>query len=137
MEPFTLGAIGAVVLTEGIKFLYNQAGEVLKRRREHREAAAAGTTTEETVPINATAPPIFEGTLAPTAVDFDVVERLGQDLKDLRDGLADYAQEIEPVDPKNENLLKTVDALRQIMEAVYQQRLTFKGEQRAPSGPLV
>ena len=30
-----------------------------------------------------------------------------------------------------------MDALRQAMEAVYQQRLTFRGEQRLPSGPVV
>ena len=137
MEPFTLGAIGAVVLAEGIKFLYNQAGEVLKRRREHREAAATGTPTAETVPIETTPPPIFEGELAPAKIDFDATERLEQDLKDLRKSLVDYADDIEPVDPKNENLLKVVDALRQAMEAIYHQRLTFKGEQRPSSGPIV
>ena len=37
-DPFTLGAVGAVVLTEGIKFLYGQAGEALKRWRERKAA---------------------------------------------------------------------------------------------------
>ena len=44
-EPLTLTGVGVVVLTEGIKFLYAQAGESLKRWRErNRDAktAAAG-----------------------------------------------------------------------------------------------
>lgn len=35
------------------------------------------------------------------------------------------------------NLVKHVDALRQILELIYQQRITFKGEEREPSGPKV
>ena len=37
-DPFTLAAVGAVAITEGIKFLYGQAGEVLKRWRERKAA---------------------------------------------------------------------------------------------------
>ena len=38
VDPLTLSTIGAVALTEGIKFLYEQAGEVLKRWRERKDA---------------------------------------------------------------------------------------------------
>jgi hypothetical protein len=39
-DPITLAALGAVALSEGVKFLYGQAGELLKRRREQRASAA-------------------------------------------------------------------------------------------------
>ena len=40
-DPFTLSSLGAVAITEGIKFLYAQAGQVLKRWREKREQQEA------------------------------------------------------------------------------------------------
>ena len=33
-DVLSLAAMSAVALTEGLKFLYNQAGELLKARRE-------------------------------------------------------------------------------------------------------
>jgi hypothetical protein len=33
--------------------------------------------------------------------------------------------------------IRPMDALRLLLEAVYGQRITFKGERRQPSGPLV
>jgi hypothetical protein len=39
-EPvtITLAVVGTAALKEGVKFLYGQAGELLKRWREKREA---------------------------------------------------------------------------------------------------
>src|SRR5689334_19397449 len=39
-DPFTLGAIGALALTEGIKFLYTQAGALIDSWRKRREEKA-------------------------------------------------------------------------------------------------
>ena len=138
LEPFTLSALGAVALTEGIKFLYEQAGEVLKRWREHKEAAkstADQSTQTESVEIKL--PPIFEGQLSAPQIHFDAVERVAEQLYELRKDLSDYADGIETVDATNEDLLRRIDALRQLLEAIYQQRLTFQGEHRAASGPVV
>jgi len=43
IDPLTISAIGAVAITEGIKFLYGQAGELLKRWRERKDAAKDAT----------------------------------------------------------------------------------------------
>ena len=40
-ETITLAMLGAAALTQGVNFLYGQAGELLKRRRDRREKAAA------------------------------------------------------------------------------------------------
>jgi len=132
-DPLTIAAVGAVVLTEGIKFLYGQAGEALKRWRE-RKAAGQAATAE---PVQVELPPtVFEGQLENPRLDLEAVARLEGDLKALRAAVADYAQEIDDVDPHDRSLLESVDGLRQAMEAVYGQRITFAGEPRPPSGPV-
>jgi hypothetical protein len=56
----------------------------------------------------------------------------------LRSALANYADGIANVDASDSKLVAIADALRQQLETVYGQRITFKGEQREPSGaPLV
>jgi hypothetical protein len=138
LDPITLSAIGTVALTEGIKFLYGQAGEVLKRWRERKDAAkdtTANLSKEE--PIAVTLPPVFEGQLTNTQIHFDRVEKLEKQLREIKKDLSEYADGSEEVDSTNKALLEQIDALRQLLEAVYQQRITFKGEQRPPSGPVI
>jgi hypothetical protein len=131
-DPLTLTAVGAVALTEGIKFLYQQAGEVLKWWRERKEAGKSATTEPAEVELPSDA---FEGQLEQPQVNLEAVERLEQDLRDLRAAVADYAQGIDNVDPRNQQLLQATDGLRHAMEAVYGQRITFLGEPRTASGP--
>lgn len=135
VEPFTMTAVGALALTEGIKFLYGQAGEVLKRWRE-RKAAGSEPAAEEAAKVVLPSE-AFDGQLQAPRLHFEAVERLERDLRDLRGAVAEYAQGIDEVDPGNRQLLETVDALRRALEAVYGQRITFKGEPRPASGPLV
>ncbi len=133
-DPLTLAAVGATVVTEGIKFLYGQAAEAIKRWRESRNAAPVG----KTVPAHATPPPaIFTGQLAPLEFHLAQVETLEEHLRKLRAALADYADGLEEVAADDQVVLDAVDALRLAMEAIYQQRLTFVGEHRAASGPVV
>lgn len=134
-EPLTLAFISGVVLTEGVKFLYNQAAEALKLWRERRKSSLVAE--EKTIPVTTTPPAIFEGKLDSLEIHLDKMELLNDHLLKLRGSLANYADELEPIDSNNQQLLEAVDALRQVMEAVYQQRLTFKGEQRSASGPVV
>jgi hypothetical protein len=145
-DPVTLAAVGAIALTEGIKFLYGQAGEALKHWQERKKArAAAAAEAGATVEAAAAVEPVqvalpaaaFEGQLKDPRLHLEAVERLEQDLRDLRAAVADYAQGIDEVDPKDEHLLTKVDALRQAMEAVYGQRIAFKGEPGPPSGHAV
>jgi len=130
VDPLTLSGVAANVLAEGIKFLYGQAAEVLRRRREKRVA-------EDPVVEVAESSAALEGELDRLTIDPDAAERLEPELKKLFSALALYAQGIEPADPEDEGLIRTVDALRRVLEAVYHQRLTFSGEARPESGPLV
>lgn len=137
-DPITLSALGVVALTEGIKFLYEQAGEVLKRWRERKDAAKDTTTNlPKAEPVAVTLPPVFEGQLTNPQIHYDAVEKLEQQLSKVKKDLSEYADGSDKVDTTNEALLEQIDAFRQLMEAVYQQRITFKGEQRPPSGQVV
>jgi hypothetical protein len=146
-DPLTLTALGAVALTEGIKFLYTQASELLKRRRERKKAAAdaAAARAEQAAraapaaPVEVATPAVVEGELAPVTVDDGALDRLAEEISGLRHDLGRYVDETDPapVDPSDERLVATVDALRQAIEAVWGQRITFKGERREPSGPVV
>jgi len=132
-DPFTAAAIGGVVLTEGIKFLYNQAGEVLKRWRERRDTGGAHAEPATLRPPEG----LLEGTVQPVEPKDDQAERLEQELRETRRLLADYAEGIAVPKPGDPLVAEQADALRRLLEAVYGQRITFRGEQRPPSGPLV
>ncbi len=136
MEPLTLGALGAVALSEGIRFLYGQAAEVLRRRRERKQAVQEGREAEP-ARTEVEDPGILEGSLEPIVLDLDAADRLDNQLKALSRRLGNYANGLEEVDPTDEDVLRSADALRRALEAIYQQRITFRGEERPPSGPLV
>jgi hypothetical protein len=133
-EPMTLAVVGAAAITEGIKFLYGQAGELLKRWRERRERP----NDAPQAPVAVTLPPAaFDGTLAPVTIDWDAVAQLEGQIRSLRRALGDYVEGIEPVETSDHELLDAVDTLRATLEAAYGQRITFRGENRTPSGTVV
>jgi hypothetical protein len=133
-DPLALSVLGAAALTEGIKFLYGQATELLRRRRERRdEAAEAGAVEVEPAEV-----PELEGELRlPLRADGAVLDRVEPDLRELRRKLQDYADGVEPIASDDRDLLESADAVRGLLEAVYGQRITFRGERRASSGPVV
>ena len=126
MDPMSLSVLGATALTKGIDFLYGQATEVLKRRRERDD----GGSPSAEVALPGGGPDLIVGELKPLQVDLDAAARLEQDIADLRRALSDYRDGIRAVDPSDRNLLDVTDALRRALEAVYRQPLTFVGEKR-------
>lgn len=127
-EPVTLAMLGAAVLTEGITFLYNQAGELLKRRRERKDAELVAPAADD---------PVLAGRLAPLPVDVQVVDERREELITLRERLVSYADGNRDVDPGNGELIVQVEALRTLLELAFRQRITFRGEQREPTGAQV
>ncbi|MEU6951846.1 hypothetical protein [Streptomyces sp. NPDC045714] len=127
MDPITLAGITAVALNEGVRFLYDQAGEVLRNYRERRAA-----TTE--LP-----PELFEassgesgepGESRELVADLDTVARLEPELRGLRRDLGEYGQGVDLVDPRDSEVLALVDGLRRTLEAVYGAPIVFLGEPR-------
>jgi hypothetical protein len=124
VEPFSLGALGAIALTDGIKFLYAQAGEILKRRRERTAAP---------VP----APGLLEGELAPLQLDPAAVDDRAGELRRLRRRLTEIVEDIEPAEETDTEVVEATLALRRTIEEIVGQRITFRGEQREPTGTTI
>lgn len=119
MDPITLAGITAVALSEGVKFLYEQAGEVLREFRERRAATTA-------LP-----PELFEDTSGERVADLDAVAELEPELRVLRRDLSEYGQGVDLVDPRDAEVVALADALRRTLEAVYGTPIVFRGETRA------
>ena len=128
-EGLNMAALGSAALSEGIKFLYSQAAEALKRWRERQDRPA---TREPSPPPT---PPVFADSTASLAFHLDKVEALEEPLRKLMHSLADYAAGNKPINPGNSELIAAIHALRLAMEQVHQQPLTFKDEQRSGGAP--
>ena len=77
---------------------------------------------------------VLDGPLSPRPVDLEVVAGNEARLRELRLGLADYADGVAEPDPADHRLLEQVTALRGLLEVAYGQRVTFRGEHRQSTG---
>jgi hypothetical protein len=139
-EPVTisLAAVGTVALTEGVKFLYGQAAELLKRWRERRDATKTTPSQAAESAVVELPADVFEGQLSAPQIHYDKLTQVEPRLKELVRKIVPYQIDPESIDAKDENLLKAIDGLRRTLEVIYQQRLTFKGETGRPaSGPFI
>lgn len=142
VDPLSLTAIGAVTLTEAIKFLYGQAAELLRRCQERRALNAAENSSENVENSNDTTsepPPasdpggVLDGELSPN-VDESRLDDQEPRLRELRLRLTEYVERIKPVSPDDEGLMVSAAQLRAQLELILGQRVSFRGEQRAATG---
>jgi hypothetical protein len=127
-DPMTLAGLEATALTQGINFLYGQAAELLKRRRERKDMAAQSSPDS----------PILAGRLATSEVDEEVLKEHHEELRELAEQLRSYATGARKVDePPDAVLIAKVEALRGLLELAYRQRITFEGEDREPTGTAI
>jgi hypothetical protein len=131
VDPLSLAALSAVVLTQGIGFLYGQVAELLRRRRDHRESA---TDEPVAIPPPGEAGRVLDGELPAGPVDEGALDRHADQLMGLWRLLGPYAEGLAPVDPHNRELLEQVAALRSLVEQIYRQHITFAGEHRPATG---
>jgi hypothetical protein len=115
-DPLSMANLSATALTEGIKFLYEQAGELLKRRRDR--AGAGATETPSIVAQPATLP----------TADPELVRQYRHDLRRLRSDLEDYVSGRSPVAASDNHLVDRTEALRRVVENIYGVPVFFAGE---------
>lgn len=128
MDPLTLAA-GTLALTEGIKFVFEQARDLIKRWHDKRDRR-----DETAIEVPATTSPALDAELQPATIEQEFVAEHQQDLAALRSRLTPYAEDgLEP-DRNDRELLAAVDALRRLLEVGYGQRITFRGEDRPQTG---
>ncbi len=125
-----LAVLGVPVLTEGIKFLCEQAKELLLSRRRADDGDDAGSAGPEgrTVAL----PAAFTGSLDTSAYDPQQLVSVADALIAARSRLENYGSGLVHVDPQNADLRRDVDQLRTLLEAVYGQSITFATEADRP-----
>lgn len=131
--PLTLAAIGSVALVEGIRFLYTQAGELIKQwhaRRAAKPPEQERSPTDKTE-ISVNTPPALGARELRVAVDFEHLDASIGELTRLRETLRPYDEGAPDVP------LTAVSALRDRLEGLLGVALTFVGEDRPPTGSPV
>jgi hypothetical protein len=131
LDPFSAAALGAAVLTKGIGFLYDQMGDLLRRRRDRRQSAAAEPIE---VPSAQDTEQVLAGQLTAGPVDEQALDQHADQLAKLWGLLAPYASGMTAVDPADQQLVEQVEAARRLLELIYRQYITFAGEQRPATG---
>ena len=123
VDPILMGAAGAA-LTEGVKFLYQQAAEILSSWRARRRDASAA-------PPRALSPPpgVSVGEAKPVAdAPADQTLETLQELKDLAEPIKDGT--IDVTDPAAREVIAE---LRTVVEAALQTPISFAGEPARPA----
>lgn len=132
-DPLSLSVIGAAVALEGVKFLYRQADALLegwkKRRRRGPDLQAAEVLDVPLQRSDALATPPTEG-----GADASRVQAATEELETLATALFPYAEDEQPLPADDRALADHAGRLRELLEGVYGQPLTFKGEQRESTG---
>jgi hypothetical protein len=133
-----LAAVGTVALTEGVKFLYTQAGELIKWWRTRKQGKQEESAPQhESAKVEVTPPASIMGGHFTAEVDVAALGRLEGDLRALRASLGEFAHDVDQIDPQDGEVFQHIDALRQSLEIIYGTRLTFEGEQRDSTQPII
>jgi len=136
-DGFTFAALGGVAAAEGIKFLYEQAAELLKAWRERRKHTPGDEGEPPELPVPIIGSPALDGQPAQHPADAALVADYYQALITLSGALSPYAQGLADIESGGTALANQAERLRAVLEEIYHQRFTFRGEQREPSGSRV
>ena len=134
----TLASVASLAVAEGVKFLYAQAGELLKWRRSRRPStadSAQASPLPSTVRVET--PPAIEGGSFEARPDVAALGRLEGELRALRADLLEHVEGVDAPATSDPEFLRRADALRRALEVIYHRPLTFAGEVRGGSGPTV
>ena len=145
-DPITIA--GTTALTEGIKFLYGQVTDLLRRHRENSErtagpadrptgSSAASAVSEaqagQFVALPEVSAGVLDGSLAETPVASAELAEAAPQLAQVRSALADYADGVARVTLDNEALSEAAARARGLLETLYRQHVTFTGETGRPA----
>lgn len=118
MDPLTVGFLGGVAVTEGIKFIYAQAGELIKAWREKRKKSSS----DFEVPI--LSPELLSNGEINSAIAEDDLEQYGKKLYELARQLQPYLGGEADIRGGDQAMLLASN-LWEIIRNVYQQDLQF------------
>lgn len=139
-DPITIA--GTTALTEGIKFLYGQVTDLLRRHRDHAEHAVESsdqpTSGREApagdfVALPGVSSGVLDGPLTETPVVSRELAEAAPQLAKIRSALADYADGVLRVTVDDEALSDAAASARGLLETLYRQHLTLAGETGRPA----
>jgi hypothetical protein len=131
-DPLTLGVVGGWAALEGIKFLYGQAAELLKAWRERRSDAP-----DDSLAVPVIHSEVLDAPVTSSEVNAELLRQERDAIGRLAGALAPYAQGLLDIDPDDADLADNAGRMRAMLEGVYGQRFTFRGEDRDPTGTRV
>jgi hypothetical protein len=120
------------VLTEGVRFLFDQASQLIRAARERKQAK----DSQPIIEVNVVDAGVLDGPV-PSTVDGQLLDQENRRLIALAGALAPYASGDAEIDPEDGDLVASAADLRALLEALYGQRITLRGENREPSGTRV
>ncbi|HTC69578.1 MAG TPA: hypothetical protein VK662_08425 [Acidothermaceae bacterium] len=132
----------AAVLTQGVSFLYDQAGQLLKRRRARRDRVNEGVgregdaSGEPEMKLPRLTPPegIFvAGNAGALDASSAALDQLAEDLLHARRNVECYVMGESALDVGSDSLVVAIETLRRVLEEIYGANLTFSQERRKPA----
>jgi hypothetical protein len=126
MDPLSFPVLAGAALNQAFGFLFGRLTHLLNRRNEQRSEHEVAET-----------PPVLEGQLGPLVPHEETVAAHLPELRTLAAILGVYEQYPERLDSHNTTLRQHLSRLRNLLEEIYGQHITFRGEPREPSGVLV
>lgn len=130
-EALTWGIAAGFAAQEGIKFLYGQMAELLKRARERKAPPGPGSTAiTGDGEVLVASPPTTAFAQAPSELRLPVVSIAGSEqvLETLLGRINAFLTASESGQPPDEKSLQAVRDLRALAESISGQHLTFTGE---------
>lgn len=128
LAGYSLTTVTGAALSDGVKFLYAQATELLRRRRSSSQAAQSAETRIRDVPH------ALDGPLQPVTPDKDALNAYAEQLTALRHAIVDYVEGLLPISAEDHELISNINNLRNLLEIILRQYLTFQGENRRTTG---
>lgn len=121
---------GTAGLTEGIKFLYIQLGELLHQRRGRRRESAvdAGAVTVRSIAADG----VLAGPMPEVSVAARDLDHAAPTVAILHDALANYVNGLNDLAADEAAVRELAGQARALLEALYRQHLTFTGESGRP-----
>ena len=135
-DPTTISlvSVGSVAISEGIKFFYVQAAELLKRYRDRKKGGDVHSVDSVAVDVE---PPVeFDAKRFTAVVPMAAIETNRAALEGLLKELSGFAMGYADLDMSDERVLRHVVTLRETLESLYAHPLRFVNETR-PEAPTV
>ncbi len=130
-DPSGMSMVVNSALPATFTFLYQQLDHLLSGRS--RRSSNRGADPADEIPK---VPSVLVSQLdLPLHGDQDQVQARINELRAYALGLAPYRENPTLVTSEDQQLLETLSALRDALEGIYGQRLTFEGESRDQSAP--